>query len=396
MSSEDAEAPIVGPAYAASVVVDPRVTVFLSMLRASGWPSMSSRTPRQARNELRSLAAATGTWQRVRSVADAVIDGPAGDIPVRVYRPGRPANRDRPLVVYFHGGGFVIGDLFTADGLCRRLANASRATVVSVHYRRAPEFPLPAAQSDAYCAARWALTHAEQLGADPSRLVVAGDSAGGALAAHVAQRLRDEGPIGAALQVLINPATDLTLENTDRAPALARLLDWQTIDWFGEQALPPSLDRTHPTISPHHAADLAGVAPAFVVTAGVDPFRSDGINYALALGRAGVESTLRDFPGQIHGFVDMDLIFPAAKTALRATASAVASLQPVPVPDDLASDEPIRWVNATRGNARRAWEGSRRLPPVNATQMLLTLLDARARSTLALLAQVHQRPGGPR
>jgi len=112
--------------------------MFLGMLKVAGWPAMSQRTPRQARHDLRILAAATGTWRPVRDVGDALIEGPQGPLPVRVYRPGPRGKTDRPLVVYFHGGGFVIGDLFTADGLCRRLANASGATVVSVHYRRAP------------------------------------------------------------------------------------------------------------------------------------------------------------------------------------------------------------------------------------------------------------------
>src|SRR6266536_5411128 len=166
-------------AAASPAARDPRVGMLLGMLKAAGWPAISQRTPRQARHDLRILVAATSTWWPVRDVGDALIEGPLGPIPVRVYRPGRRENWERPLVVYFHGGGFVIGDLFTADGLCRRLANASGATVVSVHYRRAPEHPLPAAQQDCYAAASWAHRHGRQLGADPARLVLAGDSAGG-------------------------------------------------------------------------------------------------------------------------------------------------------------------------------------------------------------------------
>src|SRR5881409_1457371 len=146
--------------------LDPRARLLLRVLDVVGWPHISRRTPRQARHDLRVLHAATGSWRPVRNVGDALIDGPGGTIPVRIYRPGRRGDTDRPVVVYLHGGGFVIGDLFTADGLCRRLANASGATVVSVHYRRAPEHPLPAAQQDCYAAARWAHRHARQLGAD--------------------------------------------------------------------------------------------------------------------------------------------------------------------------------------------------------------------------------------
>src|SRR5439155_8411727 len=163
-------------------LLDPRARVFLRLLDICGWPHMSLRTPRQARHDFRVLHAATGSWQRVRNVDDALIDGPGGTIPVRIYRPVRRGDTDRPIVVYFHGGGFVIGDLFTADGLCRRLANASGATVISVHYRRAPEHPLPAAPEDAHAATVWAARHARQLGGDACRLVVAGDSAGAGLA----------------------------------------------------------------------------------------------------------------------------------------------------------------------------------------------------------------------
>jgi acetyl esterase len=173
--------------------------------------------------------------------------------------------------------------------------------VVSVHYRRTPEHPLPAAQQDAVSATCWALAHAAELGADPARLVVAGDSAGGGLAAHVAQYLRDHGPSPAALQVLIYPATDFSLDQADRDPALARLLDWAAIDWFSTHSMPPGLDRRDPAISPLHAADLAGLPPAFVVTAEVDPFRSDAVAYCAALRLAACRSCAATSPGRSTG-----------------------------------------------------------------------------------------------
>src|SRR6266540_3246382 len=343
-------------AAASPAARDPRVGMFLDMLKAAGWPAVSQRTPRQARHDLRILAAATGTWRPVRDVGDALIEGPLVPIPVRVYRPGRREISERPLVVYFHGGGFVIGDLFTADGLCRRLANASGATVVSVHYRRAPEHQLPAAHADAYAATVWAQRHALQLGGDARRVVVAGDSAGGGLAAHVVQRLRVEGPAAAAQQVLFNPGLDFSLEHADRDPALAKLLDWDTIEWFATRALPPLLDRTDPVISPSRASDLSSLPPALVITAGVDPFRSDGEWYVHALEDAGVPVTWHDFPGQLHGFTDMDLVFPAARDSIRRAADAVRNARPVDVPADLASQERIPWTQPDRGRLRRLRE----------------------------------------
>src|SRR6266508_2304977 len=380
-------------AAASPAARDPRVGMFLDMLKAAGWPAVSQRTPRQARHDLRILAAATGTWRPVRDVGDALIEGPLGPIPVRVYRPGRRENSERPLVVYFHGGGFVIGDLFTADGLCRRLANASGATVVSVHYRRAPEHPLPAAQADAYAAACWVLRQAREVGADPARLIVAGDSAGGGLAAHVVQRLRDEGPAGAALQVLFNPGVDFTLEHTDRDPELAKLLDWDTIDWFAAHALPPSVDRADPMISPGRAADLGGLPPAVLITAGLDPFRADAEHYAQALEASGVTASVHEFPGQIHGFTDMDLVFPAAKEALRRAARAVQSAPPVEVPLGVASDEPIPWCRPDRGRLRRMREGTQRLPAVNGTDARWNLLNARWRSAASRIKNAATQRG---
>lgn len=366
------------------VRVDPRVRLFLAGLRKSGWPPMHQRTPGQARHEYRILAAATSTWQPVRAVADALVPGPAREIPVRVYRPRR-RSAEPALLVYLHGGGFVIGDLFTADGTCRSLANATGATVVSVHYRRTPEHPLPAAQQDAVSATCWALAHAAELGADPARLVVAGDSAGGGLAAHVAQYLRDHGPSPAALQVLIYPATDFSLDQADRDPALARLLDWAAIDWFSTHSMPPGLDRRDPAISPLHAADLAGLPPAFVVTAEVDPFRSDAVAYCAALRLAGVQVVHRDFAGQIHGFAGMDLIFPAGRAALREVAAAVRAAQKVPGHRArLAADqEPIRWARGPAHRRRQVHDVAQRLPLVNGTYMIATLFEHRIRSAAA-------------
>ncbi len=377
----------------ASVTVDWRARAFLGWLTLSGWPPLHRRTPAQARHEYRILAAASSSWQPVGSVRDTVVRTAEHDVPVRVYRP-RTGRGSAPLVVWFHSGGFVVGDLFTADGTCRRIANAAAATVVSVHYRRAPEHPLPGAQHDALAATRWAVRHAEELGADPARLVMAGDSAGGGLAAHVAQHLRDHGPRPAALQVLFYPGTDFSLDHADRDPALAQLLSWDTIDWFAGLSMPAGVDRRDPHISPYYADDLSGLPPAVVVTAGVDPFRADAIAYCRRLADAGVSVTHWDFPGQIHGFAGMDLIFPAARVALRRAARAIATVTPIDGVD--AQDtavEPIRWSTGAAHRRRQAREMAQRLPQVNGAHMLATLVDYRVRSKAATLADFAHSTG---
>ena len=371
--------------------LDPRCRLFLAGLAASGWPAMHQRTPRQARADLRILAAAANSTPWVAHVADTLIDTAGARIPVRIYRHGTGAGR-RPLVVWLHGGGFVVGDLFTADGTCRQLARSAGATVVSVHYRRAPEHPLPAAQTDAVAAVRWAVRHAPELGADPARLVVAGDSAGGALAAHAAQRLRDAGPRPAALQVLVYPATDFSLSRADRDPRLAKLLDWDTIDWFARHALPPGVNRRDPSISPRFAADLSGLPPAVIVTAGVDPFTADAIGYGTALSSAGVPVTHLPYPGQIHGFVGMDRFFPAARDAIRRIAALIRDADPAGSPDTPGTGpapqaaEPVSWAGGAAARYCRLDERIRRLPHVNGTYVLITLLDHRLRSAATLVA----------
>jgi acetyl esterase len=321
----------------AQVRIDPRARVFLASLDALGWPRMHERTPAQARRDYQLLANVTSGWQPVARVRDAVAHDADRRVRVRVYTPLR-GRAPRPLLVYFHGGGFVVGDLETVDGLCRGLANEAGAVVVSVDYRRAPEHPVPAAQDDALAATRWALRQARRLGADPARVAVGGDSAGGTLAAIVAQQLRGE--IG--LQVLLYPATDFTFAQTDRDPLLARLPTWETVDWFDRHAMAVA-DRRDPRISPALMEDLADVPRALIVTAAVDSFAGDARRYAERLRAAGVDVTVADFDGQLHGFVTMDLIFPAAKRARRLVARAVAEMEPVDARPLTAAPEPIEW-----------------------------------------------------
>jgi acetyl esterase len=363
----------------AQVRIDARARALLASLDAMGWPRMHERTAVQARRDYQLLANLTSGWQPVARVRDAIARDADRRVRVRVYTPLR-GRAPRPLLVYFHGGGFVVGDLETVDGLCRGLANEAGAVVVSVDYRRAPEHPVPAAQDDALAATRWALRQARRLGADPARVAVGGDSAGGTLAAMVAQRLRGE--IG--LQVLLCPATDFTFAQTDRDPLLARLPTWETVDWFDRHAMAVA-DRRDPRISPALMKDLVDVPRALIVTAAVDSFAGDARRYAERLRAAGVDVTVADFDGQLHGFVTMDLIFPAARRARRLVARGVAEMEPVPAPQPTAVPEPIEWSggNPLGPPAAQLWA---RNPARLLTQWSATLAQHRLRTAWRRLA----------
>lgn len=247
---------------------------------------------------------------------DRRIPGPAGEIGVRIYRP--PAAGDRPpVVVYFHGGGFAVGDLDTHDGTSREHAVGAGAVVVSVDYRLAPEHPYPAAVDDAWAATQWVAAHGDELGADPGRLAVAGDSAGGNLAAVIAQRARDADGPPIAFQLLWYPATmwDLTLpsytENAD-----APVLDTEAVVAFSRWYAPGAdFADPPPGLAPGRATDLSGLAPAYVAVAGHDPLRDEGARYAELLAAAGVPAELHHAPTLVHGYLGYSGVVPAATEA---------------------------------------------------------------------------------
>ncbi|HET6949490.1 MAG TPA: alpha/beta hydrolase [Acidimicrobiales bacterium] len=265
----------------------------------------------------------TGSRAEMASVRDLVAPGPGGDVPVRVYVPTADPG-PRPVLVYFHGGGWVIGSVETHESPVRALAAASGLTVVSVDYRLAPEHPFPAPLDDCLAAVRWVVANATDLDVDPARLAVGGDSAGGNLAAVVAQQLRgaDRAP---RFQLLVYPVTDGEMAHASMVEnAEGYFLTAPTMAWFWDQYV-GSGDRTDPLASPLHAGDeaLAGVAPALVITAEFDPLRDEGEAYAARLEAAGVRVTASRYDGMIHGFFSMGDLVPEGKAAIDEAAEAL-------------------------------------------------------------------------
>lgn len=277
-----------------------------------------SAAPEQARALLRAEAkAAAGPPLPLQAVTELELPGPAGAIAARFYEPSGIGIEQRPLVVYLHGGGWVIGDLDTHDSVCRFIAANAGVTVLSVGYRLAPEHPFPAAVEDALAGFRWAVEQSDRLGVDPGRVAVAGDSAGANLAAAVALlSARDDGP-APAMQALVYPVTDAVegLPSRDLFAA-GFFLTKADMDWFERHYLPPGADRADPRVSVLRAPDLAGLAPAYVATAGFDPLRDEGEAYTERLREAGVHVAHRRHPGLIHGFANMTAISREARSAM--------------------------------------------------------------------------------
>jgi acetyl esterase len=259
----------------------------------------------------------------VRSVFDIVMDGDTGPLRARVYRPAPGAGL--PGIVFFHGGGWVICDLDSHDPLCRRMANATGAVVVSVDYRLAPEHRFPAAADDALAALRWAAGHAALLGIDARRLAVAGDSAGGNLAASACVRARDERRPAIAAQLLVYPVLDHAFDTASyRENADGYNVTRRAMEWFWAHYLGPEGDGRSPVASPLRTRSLAGLPPAVIVTAGCDPLRDEGLAFAHRLARDGVDVELQHHPGMYHGFFGAVAQLPAAA---RANSLAFAALQ---------------------------------------------------------------------
>ncbi|MBV9460098.1 MAG: alpha/beta hydrolase [Bradyrhizobium sp.] len=295
--------------------LDPDAQLMLDAMLKAGRPAFHTLTPAQARAQMLEIRAALKQVQpAVADVRDLVATGPHGDIPLRLYRAHALGESERqPVLVFFHGGGWVFGDLETHDDLCRALANAADCTVVSVDYRLAPEHKFPAAVDDAFAATRWVVGHASELGLDTSRVALGGDSAGGNLATVVSLLAIRESAFKIVYQVLLYPTTDLSLTFPSYRRAGDRFnLTANTMRWFREHYL-TSLDQIDDwRASPLRASDVGHMPAALVVTAGCDPLCDEGEAYARLLAHNNVPVTYRLFPGQMHGFASMSGFLRAA------------------------------------------------------------------------------------
>jgi len=283
---------------------------------------MSDMTPDEARASYLALAGLFGPGENVGAVADRTVPGPEGEIPVRVYTPS-DVDGPAPVVVFYHGGGWVIGDLDSHDRECRAICNRARCIVVSVHYRLAPEAPFPAAFDDAVAALDWVGANAAAVGGDPARIAVAGDSAGGNLSAAVAVHARDHGGPKLCFQLLIYPAVDLAggeaahpslLENRE-----GPFLTLETMRWFQAQFVGPAPSAStleNPQLSPLLAESHENLPPAHIVTAELDPLRDEGRAYAKVLEAAGVPVSFHEYDGMAHIFFQLSPISDDAKALL--------------------------------------------------------------------------------
>lgn len=306
--------------------LDPDAQVVLDMMRAAGRPSFEALSPAEAReayaNSRRVLQPAR---EDVAESRDLVAPGPHGDIPLRLYRPnGTEASEVLPVLVFYHGGGWLLGGLDSHDGVCRRFANAARCRVVSVDYRMAPEHKYPAAVDDCAAATRWVFDQAAAIGVDPARVAVGGDSAGGNLAAVMALMARDGTLPPLAFQLLIYPATDMMMTSVSSQTLTQGLpLTTSTMRWFIDHYLRSAADGREWQASPLRAADLSGTAQALVLTCAHDPLCDEGAAYAQRLEREGVRVTYLHFADQFHGFMSMGRIVRAADLAIDMMAAAL-------------------------------------------------------------------------
>jgi acetyl esterase len=307
--------------------VNPHARAVLDHMAASGAPPLDQMAPADARAAAQqAFLSMQGPKPEVAAVADLNAEGPAGAIPLRVYRPrGSSADEVLPVCLYFHGGGFVIGDIPIYDNLCRIVANAARCAVVSVEYRLSPDARFPAAVEDCWAATQWVAAKASALKIDPQRMAVGGDSAGGNLAAVVALLARDAGAPKLRYQMLIYPVvqigeTESIRRNADGYFLTASLMQYFVGHYLGDN--PAALQDWR--LAPLIAASHKELPPASILVCGFDPLHDDGVAYAAKLREAGVAVKFTSVPDQIHGFVSMDGAVPAATPALEALAREMA------------------------------------------------------------------------
>ncbi len=296
------------------MALHPQAQALLDMMAEAGLREFAELTPEEARAQMAAMAQEVEK-PPVKEVSDRHISGQGGEFLVRIYTP--ETTGPAPGFVYYHGGGWVLGDVEYSDLACRIVANDVGCVVVSVDYRLAPEHKFPAPLNDCYTALEWVVANAKELGIDPSRIAIGGDSAGGNLAAAVAIRARDENGPKLAHQLLIYPVTDHNFETASySANGEGLLLTRDAMRWFWGHYLTSESEGKNPLASPLQVPNAAGLAPATVITAEYDPLRDEGEAYGRKLQEAGVPVTLRRWDGQIHGFFHMSAALDDGRDAV--------------------------------------------------------------------------------
>jgi acetyl esterase len=300
--------------------LDPQAQGFLEQLVAAEAPPLHELSVEDARQVIIELFGTKENPEPVGKVEDRMIPGADGEIPVRVYTPEGVG--PFPILVYFHGGGWVIGNLEAYDPTCRALTNAARCVVVSVAYRLAPEHKFPAAPEDCYAALQWVGASAAAINGDAERIAIGGDSAGGNLTAVVAQMSRDRGGVRPVYQLLVYPVTDHRYDTPSyQENADGYLLTKDAMVWFWNHYLRSEADGNSPLASPLRAESLRDLPPALVITAEFDPLRDEGGAYAAKLQEAGVPVTLSRYDGMIHGFFSLGAVLDQGKNAISEAAA---------------------------------------------------------------------------
>ena len=297
------------------MTLDPQVATHLKRLAGTGFASMHTLEPAVVREGMRRMTQALGPGKPVHQVDNRTISTDVGDLGIRIYHPA--AGGTRPVMVFFHGGGFVLGDLDSHDGLARSLAIAAECIVVAVDYPLSPEHKYPAARNAAYAATTWVAKHAAEIGGDPARLVVAGDSAGGNLAAVVALMARSSNGPDIAFQLLIYPDLDFRRSNHSIQAFAGQYgnVSRETQSWFMDHYLNNEDEKLDPLVSPLLSGDLTRLPPALVITAEYDALRDEGEAYCQRLQQAGADAVLKRYDGMIHEFLRWP--FDASHDALR-------------------------------------------------------------------------------
>src|SRR2546428_1348707 len=303
--------------------LDPQTQAVLEMMAAMSAPPVHTQSVEEARQTMAMMAVMAGEPEPVGKVEDRDIAGPEGTIPVRIYTPEGKA--PFPVLVFFHGGGWVIGNIESHDTVCRSLTNMANCITVSVDYRLAPEHKFPAAPEDCYAATQWVAANAAMFNGDTSRIAVGGDSAGGNLAAVVALMARDRGGPSLVFQLLVYPVTHCNYTTSSyQSYADGYLLSRDSMQWYWDHYLHMPADASNPYAAPLVTQDLGGLPPALVVTAECDPLCDEGAAYARRLQAAGVLTTYSCYDGMIHGFFGMPAVLDKGK---RAVADAATALQ---------------------------------------------------------------------